>query len=70
MINETTTNSNYRFIICMIYKKVDVQRVVGAIKSLEALGDVVSSEMYQVLSNYERPIFKKIRLVPNEKVQR
>ena len=54
----------------MIYKKVDVQRVVGAIKSLEALGDVVSSEMYQVLSNYELPIFKKIRLVPNEKVQR
>jgi len=27
--------------------KVDVQRVVGAIKSLEALGDVISTEMYQ-----------------------
>ena len=45
----------------MIYKKVDVQRVVGAIKSLEALGDVVSSEMYQVLSNYEQPIFKRMK---------
>jgi len=27
---------------------LDVQRIVGAIKSLEALGDVISTEMYQI----------------------
>lgn len=46
ILKELSTNETTSLKLAEKFK-VDVQRVVGAIKSLEALGDVISTEMFQ-----------------------